>query len=498
MSLASRRPVIVGVGEIRDRPALLEDSLDPVGLMAEAARRAEVDAGVRCLDRVESLDVMHQFSWRYDRTADAVCARLGIAPQRAVYQHAGGQEPLKAVHEAGLAIARGEISVALVVGGEAAYSAQKARGLGLDLGWPARAKAMENPIDLSRKLNPLSIAHGLAQPTYVYPLYENRCLFDLGQSPREAMTASAALLSRYARVASTNPYAWSRRFPQAEEIGATGPDNRMIAYPYPKLMVANPLVNQGAAVIVMSEGLALELGAEAQKLVYLTAGWAADEPSDYLLRDGYGASPAQDVVLDAANRHLEGATLSGVELYSCFPCVPKMAARRLDLGPTATPTVTGGLTFFGGPMNNYMSHAVCAMVRRLRLEPGSGLLYGQGDFVTKHHALALSTVKPEAALSEGYRLDALADDRRGETPPVVDVAVGEAALETFTSLFNRTGAVEKGVVVLRLPDGARTMARVPPSDLGTLAILHDAERSPIGVSGVVNRAEDGLLNWSAT
>ena len=58
------------------------------------------------------------------------------------------------------------------------------------------------------------------------------------------------------------------------------------------------------------------------------------------------------------------------------------------------PTVTGGLTFFGAPLNTYMTHAACAMVRELRDGGKLGLLYGQGEFVTKHHALVLSRQAP--------------------------------------------------------------------------------------------------------
>ena len=62
----------------------------------------------------------------------------------------------------------------------------------------------------------------------------------------------------------------------------------------------------------------------------------------------------------------DGKKFDAIELYSCFPCVPKMARRTLGLGPDVKPTVTGGLTFFGAPLNTYMTHAAVAMVRKLR------------------------------------------------------------------------------------------------------------------------------------
>ena len=61
-----------------------------------------------------------------------------------------------------------------------------------------------------------------------------------------------------------------------------------------------------------------------------------------------------------------------------------MARRTLGLSADVQPTVTGGLTFFGAPLNTYMTHAACAMVRRVRGGAKLGLLYGKGGFVTKH------------------------------------------------------------------------------------------------------------------
>ena len=50
---------------------------------------------------------------------------------------------------------------------------------------------------------------------------------------------------------------------------------------------------------------------------------------------------------------------------------------------------------------------------------------------------------------------------------------------------------------LRLPGGARTLARVPAHDRATLAVLMDEERTPVGRDGRVRREPDGLLAWSA-
>ena len=130
-------------------------------------------------------------------------------------------------------------------------------------------------------------------------------------------------------------------------------------------MVANPTVNMGGALLLTSLAKARAAGIPENKLVYFVGGASAEEPRDYLERDQFVESHAQNAVLKAALDLVDGSAFDAIELYSCFPCVPKMARRTLGLGADVMPTVTGGLTFFGAPLNTYMTHAACAMVRRL-------------------------------------------------------------------------------------------------------------------------------------
>jgi hypothetical protein len=158
-------------------------------------------------------------------------------------------------------------------------------------------------------------------------------------------------------------------------------------------------------------------------------------------------------------------SFDAVELYSCFPVVPKLARRTLGLGLDHPTSVTGGLSFFGGPLNNYMSHAACAMVREVRAGAKLGLIYGQGEFVTKHHALIVSREpqardnSPDALID--MKAQAAADPMLG--PPVLidETPEGEGTLETFTAVFDPTGRPDYGAVVARLASGARTLARLP-------------------------------------
>jgi acetyl-CoA C-acetyltransferase len=155
------------------------------------------------------------------------------------------------------------------------------------------------------------------------------------------------------------------------------------------------------------------------------------------------------------------------------------------------------LTFFGAPLNCYMAHAACAMVRRVRDGAKHALLYGQGGFVTKHHAIVLSPTPPSEPLSENVSVQSVADAQRKAAPKFNGDASGKASVESFTVIYDRKGDVDHGVVILRTAENDRTLARVPAADKPTLARLLDMERTPIGVSGTISKAADGMQEWKA-
>ena len=494
---ADRVPVIVGIGEITDRPSEIADGLEPLTLLIEALKRAEADSGTALLSEIDSLDVVNFLSWRYRDPEKLLSSRLGIHPKHAYYGPVGGESPIRYLHQAAQRIARGECSVAAICGAEAQSTATRAERAGIALPWTPFAHDVEEPKRGAAFQKPMAVKLGVFRPVSVYPFYEAAASVRWGQTPREAMAESGALWSAYSQAASENPNAWIKRRFTPEEITKPSRDNRLIAWPYTKLMVANPTVNMGGALLMTSLARARAAGIAEQKLVHVTGGASAEEPRDYLERDQFIESHAQNAVLEAVTDLAGGkpAAFDAIELYSCFPCVPKMARRTLGLGTNVMPTVTGGLTFFGAPLNTYMTHAACAMVRKLRDGANVGLLYGQGGFVTKHHALVLSRHAPSEPLAQETSVQHKADRRRGPVPAFVTEAMGPATIESFTAIYSRDNAVEHGVVMLRTSDNSRALARVPAHDRSTLAHLLNMERSPVGSSGKIFRADDGILEW---
>ena len=167
----------------------------------------------------------------------------------------------------------------------------------------------------------------------------------------------------------------------------------MISFPYPKSLTANPFVNQGAALLVTDTDTARAVGVPEDRWVYPLGGAGADEPDrpPRPRRVPPRARARRHRPRRAGgHRHRRRTTYDVVELYSCFPAMPKLTRRALGRAADAPISVIGGLSFFGGPGSNYLTHSLAAMVERIRADGGTGFVHGVGMFNTKHHALVLA------------------------------------------------------------------------------------------------------------
>src|SRR6201996_1270488 len=190
-----RIPVIVGVGEIVDRPKEITAGLEPLTLLKEALKRAEADSGATLLGEVQSLDVVNFLSWRYRDPERQLAKRLGVTPKHLYYGPVGGESPIRYLHEAAQRIARGECGVAAVCGAEAQSTATKAERAGVALPWTPFAHDVEEPKRGAAFQKPVAGKLGVFRPVSVYPFYEAATSAHWGQSPREAMAESGALWS---------------------------------------------------------------------------------------------------------------------------------------------------------------------------------------------------------------------------------------------------------------------------------------------------------------
>ncbi len=474
-----RLPVLVGGGQVNQRVDRGEPALAPTDLMAEAVRRAAADSGVAdpgCLPAgADTVGTVNVLSWRYRDPAALVAPQVGASPARTWHTTAGGSSPQLLVNRAARDIASGAADLVVLCGAEAWRTRMGLRADGRRPDWTVQGDDVAPTLTLGDDTpmsHPAEMARGLMMPVQHYPLFESAVRAAAGRSPAEHLVHLSELWAGFSAVAAANPDAWITRAYTAEEIRTVGPDNRMIGYPYPKLMNSNNHVEQAAAVILCSVERARALGAPAERWVFPWSGTEAGDTPFVSHRPTLGGSPAIRVAgraaLDLAGVDVDD--LAHVDLYSCFPSAVQIAAAELGLPLDRPLTVTGGLSFAGGPWNNYVMHALATMARMLRGDPGSiGLCTANGGFLTKH-AFGVYAGAPPPSGRFGWDSPQAEVDAAG-CVELCEQWDGPVTVEAATVMHARDGEAETALFALRLPDGRRTWGNaVEASLLGEVEI----------------------------
>jgi acetyl-CoA C-acetyltransferase len=499
MTTASRNPAIAGGGEVVQHAVDGPDLLSALDLAVEAARRAGSDAGGRLLERGEVVASVMSISLRHPDPGGLVAERLGLKDVRTLQSRIGGNLPQYLINDLGAEIAAGRLDVALIVGVENVHSRRKS---------PAQAVAeLDDPLPDGEPASLVGddrpgwtadeAAHQAALPNTVYPLFESALRAAAGRGLEEHRRIVSELWARFAAVSGTRAAAWSQKAWSAEEIRTPSPANRMISYPYTKLMNANIFTDQAAALLLCSPAAARAAGVAEDRLVYLVAGADGADRQFFTERWSLAESPGiratSGDALAAAGLGVDD--IARFDLYSCFPAAVEMAMKELGLagpdgGDDRPLTVTGGLSFFGGPGNNYVTHSVAAMVDACRTDPGAlGMVTGLGYFFTKHSSGIYSARPPE----RGYvRADPAATKAKIEATPgrlAAGPYAGPATVETSTVQYNREGEPAVGLLAAGAPAGRRALANtIDPSVLASMVSEEWAGRSvELTTDGTVNR-----------
>lgn len=475
--VADSVPVLVGAGQAIQKDAPPRDALPPMGLAAEAARRALADAGsaglAKALDTVvvtrlfsDSSPFLAHSHGRTSNPPRAVARDVGADPARAVYAEVGGNTPQKYVNLVAERIARGEAEAALLAGAECLATQKRAGREGIELDWSDEVGGDFDDRGYGARLaSEHEIAHGIAMPVHVYPLFEQAIRRRMGHTLETHLRHMGELFAPFSEVASRNPYAYFPVARSARELATPGADNPFIALPYPKLMNARDAVDQGAALVMTSAGKARELGIDPSQWVFLHGCSDANEKLPISERVDYASSPAIPGCRKQAfaMAGIEVGDVEHIDVYSCFPSAVEVTCDALDLAhdDPRSLTLTGGLPFFGGPGNNYSMHAIAEAVARCREAPRSyALVTANGGYLSKH-SLGIYSARPfedDWHRPEPATLQAEIDAMPG--PAFTEEPDGAAEIETYTVAFGREGP-ERGIVIGRLSDGRRFLANTP-------------------------------------
>jgi acetyl-CoA C-acetyltransferase len=448
MALDPRLPVLAGWGMVTDR----DGTVEAVDLVEAAVRRA-VDAAPS-LGAAVDLVLVPQGMWRYGDPGRLVAERLGASPRTVLAELGVLQQTL--LTRAAEDIAAGRADVVLVCGGEA-------RAPNAPAETPSAGVPDETLRPAGEIITRLEIERGLAVPAAQYALVDTALAAAEGDDLDALRRRLGQLWSSFSAVAATNPDAWDRTAYGPDEIATPGPGNRMIATPYTKRLCSQWNVSSAAALVLCSVGAARRhavpddgwvfpvAAAESNAMVPLTARRDLHRAAGFALA-GTRALELAGTAIDAVDH---------IDLYSCFPAAVRVQARELGVDGERPLTVTGGMTFGGGPLNTYVLQSTSAMADRLRGHAATGLVTTVSGMLTKQ-AVALWSGAPRRA----FRSAEVGEEVRRATPvvEVVDEASGDGRVAAWTTLHER-GTPTATVAVVDLPGGTRTVATGEPRDL---------------------------------
>ncbi len=485
-----RIPVIASSGQVLERDELVS--------AIELARRAAglaFDGSPGLRSAIDQLSLVNILGKAPRNGATMLARSLGLSPSRCEYTTIGGNTPQWLVTRAASAIERGELRGALIVGAEAMRS-QKAGGAPYGRGFPHAetsgedgSKETEGDLvvgDDRPGLSASESAIGLVLPAHIYPMFESVMARTAGRSYAEQRATIGRLMAPFTEVAAGNAQAWFPTKRSAEEIATPGPDNRIVAEPYTKLMSAFLGSDQAAAIVVTSLAAARAAGV-ADSAIFICSGADASDVWFPSARPDPGVSPgiraAGTHALEAAGIGLDDVSL--IDFYSCFPSAVEMAIEALGLSEDDSRgfTVTGGLPYFGGPGNNYTTHAIATMASELhqsRAASGGtggtafGLVSGLGWYATKHSYGVYATTPPPG----GFKVGDTSSDQAAIDATEVPVRSGEsvdgdllrsAVVVAGTVVYDRNGDPVSAPVFARLADGSHVVAKAHGEEMAHLA-----------------------------
>ena len=500
-----RIPILVGSGQITQREQDPLVALSPMDLTASAGFKAADDThiGKSILEKLDTIVVIRSFSdtsWRfkcpfgkYSNPPLSLSKRLGAENvNRLIYTYPGGNMPQWCVNRMFEMVTRGELEIGMIAGGESLATQKRAERAGISLDWSEDAGGEYEEWGVEKRgWSEIEDRHHMSGAIFAYPMIENSIRGKKGRTIRDHSLEMGKLFSGFASVAANNLLADRRQGFTPQQIANVNPKNPYIGFPYTKLMNSNAFIDQSAAIILTSVAKAKELGIPKDKWVYLHG--CADAYDHWYLSDrvNYYSSPAMRIVA-RETFEMAGCTINDIDaldLYSCFPSAVQIACDEMgiSLNDPRGLTITGGLPYFGGPGNNYVTHSIAEMMNKVRAQPGiKGLVTANGNYITKQSAGIYSTEPLQKLFSpkdpSAYQVEI--NTQKG--PVFSEFAEGNAIIETYTIMHDRKGP-SFGIVFGRLNNGNRFIANIPEDkSLMNAMVLEDY----LGKSGKVKSSQD--------
>lgn len=500
--IADNTPIIIGVGQASERvgePNYEALSYMDLGGRALAAAIGNAGATGDLASEIDTLAAIRAFEMSRpgkeppfggpDNIPGALAKRVNAQPARLILSPTGGQTNQQYVGEFATDIAAGDSQCAVIVGSEVISTALALAAKGEKPDWSEQigGEFEDRGFGLDGMMEMQLFAHGATGAIPLYAIAENARRAKLGKSLNEYRHDIGELFEPFTKVAAANPHSAAPVERSAEELATVTDRNRIVAEPYTRMTVARDQVNQAAAIIIASAGLARKLGVPEERWVHIHSVTAATELM-LSARPDLSANPASIASVEAAlDRSGKGIDdMQFLDFYSCFaiPVFNQCDHFGLAVDDPRGLTLTGGLPFFGGAGNNYSAHAICEAVERVRGNRGSYALVGaNGGWMSKYATGIYSTEPADWSANDRFEKLPMADNG----VPCSDAPFDSATVESYTINYSKTGS--DAVFIGCNSAGVRVCGNADLADEATRTAFEGGE--PFGAKLTVTQDERG-------
>ena len=477
--------MIVSSAAVENREA----DAEPISMMVSASAKALRSIGNVLDSEIDAVHVVKGI-WPYTNPGRLVADRLpaSVLSRSPTISSAltrmGGNAPYDLVSHTAEAIAAGEFRAAIVCGAETMRTRRSDKAAGRKSPYLPETDDGEGPDIIGDDIalsDDVDAAARVDHPVHFYAMVENRLRQQRRESYESHVGRIAAMWAEASEIAADNPSAWIQTPTDAPMIATASESNRLVSSPYTKLLTSNINVDQGAALVMTSYRRAQAAGLADGEMVFVCSGASAHDVPTIRARERLDRSPAIRAVGAAALRTAGRgiADIDRFDLYSCFPAAIQVARFELGITDDQPFTMTGGMTFAGGPFNGYGTQAIARVCELVRGTTMTAMLTGNGGYFTKHSALVLSGDTPHSPFAYARPQSELDGE---PTRPIVapGESLTEATIETYTVPFDRDGVPAAAIVSAIDARGRRVWTLADdPADIARLLVGEDLFGHPI-------------------
>ena len=385
MQKTDNTPVVIGISSISQNQSFkkLDEALI---LMNLATKNAINDAGNnKITEYIEEIQIPKGY-WKYRDPGRWIAKKNNIFNAETSVTKVGVLQQ-NLINTACLKIQNGDISGSLIVGGESRYKRVLSKKLGEKY---IETELTDNPDHYIKAIDELRLPeeeNELGQMAVgYYAILESafRASNRIGIDTHNQNIAN--LYKKFSEIASKNKDSWNKVRFSKQDILDCSINNPMQAFPYNKLHCTSWNVNQSSAMIIVSKHVADKLNISESKRVYPLASSESNFMVPTILRDNLiepiGMKLAAEFIIKICDDYKVKPNV--FDLYSCFPIAVQMFAKSLCLDSDSLYTVTGGMSFAGGPLNHYVLTSSVKMIEEIRSDSKKiGLITGVSGMMTK-------------------------------------------------------------------------------------------------------------------